>query len=204
MNPNTNRLLRRVPLFGIGIFLVLYIIAALLYPGGHYLNSQSQGFSMLHNYWCDLLEPLSINGQTNTGYIIAIAAMLLVCICLLPFWYILPNVGKYSQFEKAFVRICGMGAMIVTLFLFTRWHNTVILIAGPMGGAAIGLACIGLWRQRLYKLLGWAAICFILAGINFIIYQSRAGIIILPFLQKFTFCCCLGWFASILLHRPKT
>ncbi|MFN7116301.1 MAG: hypothetical protein ACK4TA_05840, partial [Saprospiraceae bacterium] len=57
--------LRLTPLVGIVLFLVLYIVAAFYYPGGSNADHSAKGFSIVHNYWCDLLAIGAKNGQIN-------------------------------------------------------------------------------------------------------------------------------------------
>lgn len=56
-----------IPFTGILLFILLYLLAALLYPGGSQVNSNSKGFSWLNNYWCNLLNYKAINGEYNAG-----------------------------------------------------------------------------------------------------------------------------------------
>lgn len=44
------------PPTGILIFFMLYVVAALLYPGGSQADKASTGFSWMNNYWCNLLN----------------------------------------------------------------------------------------------------------------------------------------------------
>ena len=56
-----------LPYAGMAIFVILYVIAALEYPGGSYAEPNVEGFSFWHNYLCDLLDKRAINGSINTA-----------------------------------------------------------------------------------------------------------------------------------------
>ena len=51
-----------IPLLGMLLFVILYVIAAYHYPGGSYVNPSQSGFSFRYNYLCDLLDNFAIDG----------------------------------------------------------------------------------------------------------------------------------------------
>src|SRR5829696_8591889 len=75
------------PLAGIMLFVILYIFAAILYPGGSQADKRSIGFSWLNNYWCNLVNEKAINGQVNIAQPLAIFAMFILGLSLAVFWY---------------------------------------------------------------------------------------------------------------------
>jgi len=74
-----------IPLFGALLFIIFYIIAITLYPGGSQADISSKGFSWMNNYWCNLLNEKAMNGEYNTARPFAIAGMLLLCISMAAF-----------------------------------------------------------------------------------------------------------------------
>ena len=51
---------------GIAIFVSFNTIAMLLYPGGTYLDSSTEGYQFFHNFFSNLGEWTARNGKTNT------------------------------------------------------------------------------------------------------------------------------------------
>ena len=51
---------------GIAIFIGFNTIAMLLYPGGTYLDSSTEGYQFFHNFFSNLGEWTARNGKTNT------------------------------------------------------------------------------------------------------------------------------------------
>ena len=51
---------------GIAIFVGFNTIAMLLYPGGTYLDSSTEGYQFFHNFFSNLGEWTARNGKTNT------------------------------------------------------------------------------------------------------------------------------------------
>ena len=85
------------PLAGIFLFLILYIIAAWLYPGGSKVDPQASGFSVLHNYWCDLFDVVAYNGSANPSRPIALIAMIILTGSFALLWYVLPRLFTVSS-----------------------------------------------------------------------------------------------------------
>ena len=79
----------------------LVVIAIYLYPGGSSLDQNQSGYSLLHNYWCDLLDATAYNGQINIGRYFAMAAGMLACIAL---YLVMAELGHFyalMPFKKA-------------------------------------------------------------------------------------------------------
>ena len=51
---------------GVAIFVGFNTIAMLLYPGGTYLDSSTEGYQFFHNFFSNLGEWTARNGETNT------------------------------------------------------------------------------------------------------------------------------------------
>ncbi len=70
------KILVLLPLYGIFLFFLLYVVAASLYAGGSQVDKTAKGFSLMHNYWCDLLADKAQNDESNAAQPIAISAFL--------------------------------------------------------------------------------------------------------------------------------
>jgi hypothetical protein len=189
--------IKLIPLAGICIFILLYIIAALVYPGGNHLNQTSKGFSILHNYWCDLLNEKAQNGEINLSRPYAITATIIVCTSLIFFWYYLPKDFAVGTFNKATIRVSGIISMIIAMFIFTRYHSEALTYSGFFGGIAFIATFLGLYKSRWYKIFWLGIFCLVMGVITFAIYKTREGLIILPVIQKITLLLCLFWFTII-------
>src|SRR5688572_23315403 len=118
---------------GIFLFIVLYIIASLFYPGGTHLDKRSEGFSWTQNYWCNLLSEKALNGSVNTARPLAYIAMVDLCLTLMLFWYYFPIQHGFSKAKKYIMQVSGLLSMIITAFIFTRFHDLIINLAGLFG-----------------------------------------------------------------------
>jgi hypothetical protein len=187
------RLLILAPLFGICIFITLYLVAASLYPGGYRGNPTASGFSLLHNYWCDLFDVITYNGSVNPSRPIAIAAMFVVCMSLGGLFSLLPGLFKDKSIRQTIIRITGVGSMVIAFFIFTSWHEVVINLCGLFGGTALVLTLAELYRSRLWMLFYAGVTCVTLSCLNFFIYKTGIWLPLLASIQKFTFFVYYGW-----------
>ncbi|MDX1941723.1 MAG: hypothetical protein SFU99_14280 [Saprospiraceae bacterium] len=186
-----------IPIAGIMLFLILYMIATFYYPGGSDVNKTAQGFSWVHNYWCDLMAKGAKNGQLNPARPIAIAAMTVLCLALSVFWWLLPRLLDNGRHHYKIVQSSGIISMILAVFIFTNYHDLIISAAVVFGVIALTGIYIALYRSKSYKTLTFGIFCLILIALNAYIYYTNHLILILPLLQKITFLLYLFWIIFI-------
>ena len=195
---STNRTLLLIPILGIIVFIILYIIATFLYPGGSQVDKNSVGFSWVNNYWCNLLNEKGINGQDNPAKPVAITAMFIFCLALSYFWYLFPKHIPVSRKLQYIIPLFGILSMIAAFFLLTNLnHDLIIDIASILGLIAIGGVFIGLYRNKCYGLFSLGLINIVLIGLNNYVYYTKGLIVYLPVVQKITFSFFLFWIGCI-------
>lgn len=198
----SNKLFHLVPFIGFLFFILLYIVAASLYPGGSDVDKSAVGFSWLHNYWCELLASHAQNGSGNLARPVAITAMIVLCTSIGLFWYFASFLFPAKTLGRWTTRVAGIGSMAVILLLFVA-HNTAINLSGLLGVIAILMTMIGLYRHGAYILLRLGIFCLVLCALNNYIYHTTLYMYYLPVIQKFTFLLFLLWFGlvNIYLYR---
>lgn len=192
-----------LPVISTVVFIALYIAAALYYPGGSQQDPQADGFSWLHNYWCNLLNEYAINGQPNRGRYIAFAAMFVLILSLISFWWMFPLLAGLSNRLIWLMRTAGSLSMITAVFLFTGYHDEVINIAGVFGLVAIGITYFGLYQLRWLGLFAWGLFNLLLIGLNNLLYYGNDLLFYLPVVQKISFLSFLLWISTISLHLQR-
>lgn len=192
-----------LPAAGILLFILLYIAAAMLYPGGSDADRFAVGFSWKHNYWCELMNTHAQNRQPNTGRPLALAAMAVLIISLVSFWLLIPFLFMKDCRFGWLIRISGASSMLVTPFLLTGRHDLVINLAGFCGCLAIIALQVNLFRHHYRLFFAGGILCILLCGLNNYVYYSQDLLPHLPVIQKITFLVFLGWFfgLSLLLYR---
>ncbi len=186
------------PILGSVIFVVLYCIATLLYPGGSQVDKNSIGFSWTNNYWCNLLNENAINGQHNPAKPVAMTGMFVLCLTLSFFWFLFPRHINLDRKLKLAIQISGTIAMTIAFFLFTNInHDLVINLAAFFGGIATVGTFLGLYKTKWFGLFAFGLFNILLVGLNNYVYYTKGLIIYLPVIQKITFSSFLIWVCCI-------
>ncbi len=189
-----------VPIAGIAIFVVLYFVAARFYPGGSNANPTHKGFDWINNYWCDLIASYGKNGSPNTGRTIALTAMITLFASLSVFWFRLPDFFRETQFARLFIGYSGIIAMLILVFVFTPYHDAIILIGGSLSAIPFVGTLRELYRNRWRFLFLFGSFCMALILLNFYSYLSGWLVSLLPLIQKITLVFFLGWVLLISLN----
>lgn len=192
-----------LPIAGIGLFAILFLVAAGLYPGGSQHDPQAAGFSWAHNYWCHLLNDRALNGNSNPARPVALAGMFVLCSALAVFWYLLPSALDLGRWMARTVQVSGPVSMTLALFIFTSYHDPLIVAASILAAIALAGTFRGLYRSRWMAFFRSGLFCLFLLGANNFIYYTGHFLSFLPILQKLTFLIVLSWVAVLAwaLHR---
>ena len=194
----TKNILVLTPIFGTIVFVVLYVVATLLYPGGSQVDKNSIGFSWTNNYWCNLLNENAINGQHNPAKPIAMTGMFVLCLTLSFFWFLFPRHIKPDRNLKLVIQISGTIAMTIAFFLFTNInHDLVTNLAAIFGTIATIGTFIGLYKTKWFGLLTFGLLNISLVGLNNYVYYTKGLIVYLPVIQKISFAAFLIWICCI-------
>ena len=197
-NNKAKKLLVLTPIFGTLIFIVLYVTATLLYPGGSQVDKNSVGFSWINNYWCNLLNETAINGHPNPAKPVAMTGMFVLCLTLSLFWFLFSRHINLDRKLKLAIQISGTIAMSIAFFLFTNInHDLVTNLAATFGAIATIGTFIGLYKTKWFGLFAFGLLNIILVGLNNYVYYTKGLIIYLPIVQKITFATFLIWVCCI-------
>lgn len=119
--------------------------AALVYPGGSWTAADASGFSLLRNFWCDLLRSQAINGQDNTlGKWLASGAFAALGLGLWPYWVVaaslLPQARGRAVVALGWISAASLGAMVaLPSDRFPVLHGVVALLGGGLGIVCVGV-----------------------------------------------------------------
>ncbi|WNH10313.1 hypothetical protein [Thalassobellus suaedae] len=188
-----------LPIVGMLVFVIFYVIAIMQYSGGSYVYPNQAGFNFKTNYLCDLLNVQTINGLQNTARTYARLALATLCFSLILLWIYLPKLFTVKSKAQKIMRTAGILAMTITLFLASDVHDIVLRIAGVFGTIALIIAIVELYIDRYTLLFVLGIICLILFLTNYYIYETELLLDTLPLIQKITFIFCIFWF--MLLNR---
>lgn len=192
-----------IPVTGILLFFIFYLIATQFYPGGSNFDPSENGFNWQTNYWCELLYEYSKNGHINIARPYALTAMASLTISVGYFWYAYPQLLVASEKLTNIVRWSGVISMILSSFIFTNFHDSLIYLSVISGSMAyIGLIYV-LFRCGHSQYGIYGSICLFLILMNNLIYVVNIGIEYLPIIQKITFLITLSWILSLSVDHKK-
>jgi hypothetical protein len=192
-----------IPVFGIFLFIILYIYAASLYPGSIRDGVETVGFSFTGDYWCDLLDEIALNGEINAARPVALLSTVILSVSLSFFWYYVPFLFREKKKFSFMTRLSGISSMILSIFIFTPYHDTILNFAGILGFTAFILTLIGLSHAGRNFLFSFGFFCLILIFINYAIWNSKEIMEFLPFLQKFTYAFGFAWIITVVIAIYK-
>jgi hypothetical protein len=186
-----------VPVFGSVLFIILYIIAALLYPGGSETHQTSIGYSWTNNYWCNLLDDDAINGEPNTAKPVAIAGMFILGLALSVFWIVFPVHITTNKTYRLIIQVCGAIGMFSSFFLIADInHDLVVNVASGFGFIAVIGVLVCLYQTKWFWLFSYGLFNIFLIFLNNYLYHS-GKMFYLPIVQKFSFLSFLVWICCI-------
>ena len=189
-----------IPLIGSFLFIILYIIAALLYPGGSGANKTAIGYSWTNNYWCNLLSEKAINGQINTARPVAVTAMFILGLSLSSFWIQFPTLIQLKRYYKLLIQLAGTVSMLTSFLLLTSIdHDLVVNTSSAFGLIAMMGTLIALYQLKWKWLFAIGFFDLLLIALNNYLYHSNE-MIYLPVVQKISFLFFLSWFSLISIN----
>ncbi|MCD2424057.1 hypothetical protein LQ567_14860 [Niabella pedocola] len=186
-----------LPVAGVCLFVLLYIISTFLYPGGSQADNKAPGFSWLHNYWCNLLNDQGINGQRNPAKWWARAGMVVLGSTFCIFWWSFFYYTGFSKATRAVITGCGAVAMVLGMFLSTAEHDVLVTLSGALGFIAMAFTFAGLLRLKWHGLFRLGIFNVFLVLLNNLCYYTPSLIYLLPLIQKITFLLFLVWLCLI-------
>jgi len=175
------------PIIGMVIYVIVFSIAALDYPGGSYNLPQYDGHSYFHNFLCDTMLPLTPGGELNLARPLAIMAHLILSAVMISFFYFLPEIFDRKNRNTKLMRVLGMLTMTVFIFMYTEYHDLIVVLTGILGSLALIPFFIELRKFTHRGLTFIAILCYLMSIVVFFIFVTKIGYYYLPMLQKITF-----------------
>lgn len=179
-------------LVGMLVSLVLLLISTTQYPGGSQANTDSIGFSWRHNYLCNLLNPVAVNGASNPARFWALAGMLFLCFSVAVFFI---RFSKKIPHKSAsnIIKFAGAGAMVFGPLMATPLHDLGARLSGILLMLSIFYVTVFVLKSKLlfFKIL--SVLCLLSLYVCTYVYFTQMGLAYLPVLQKVNLAVSIGW-----------
>jgi len=193
-----------LPVVGCILFIILYVVAAFLYPGGSGTNKTSVGYNWMENYWCNLLNKTAINGQVNNAKPVAMTAMVILCISLSFFWMFFPVVLQLKKHHRNIIQMAGTASMFAAFLLLTKVdHDLAVNFSSSLGLVAMLGVLVALYQLKWNKLFAFGLFNLLLVALNNYLYYIISDLTYLPIVQKLTFLSFLFWICCIEIKMDK-
>lgn len=185
------------PILGIISFIGLYVFSSTLYPGGSQADLNSEGFSWIHNYWCNLMNEKAMNGLLNPARPYSVMGMVILCISLMIFFIQFANAFSKNKLWRQLIKLNGVLSMTFGVLISTQYHDVMTIISSVFGLIVIIGIIKEIYQSELsfYKISG--VLCILLLGVNNYIYYTQHLIRLLPLIQKITFVIILIWIVGL-------
>jgi hypothetical protein len=175
----------------------LYIYAATLYPGGSQVHPFSNGYEWLNNYWCNLMNPVAMNGKINPARSVAILGNMILVMTMCFFFFSSSQSAFVRGYWKIITPWAGLLSMLLAGFLFTAYHDMLSILSGFFGVIALAGVFSGLFHAGSKSLIQFGFIVLACIVINNLIYFTGLGLVILPVLQKVTLLIIFVWVIKV-------
>ena len=206
----------RLSLVGLAVFCAAMLAGAWLYPGGSWRHPQSDGFSVIENFWCDLLREPAHNGAANRWSVrLGTLGFVALGLALAPFWL---EVSRLLPEPRAkLLRVCGVASAAATSLValvpsdrFPHLHAPVALAAGGLGlFCGVSLARFAFEQRRTWPWLAATSLFLLCAAtVNLALYTWVAYFhgpetVLLPAVQKLATVGLLAWMAAALVVSAR-
>jgi hypothetical protein len=204
-------------LMALAVFVVSMTAAALTYPGGSWSDPGSSGFSLVRNFWCDLLRGTAINGADNAlarrSASIAFSALALG---LWPFWWVAAAPLPPGRRARLVWLGTSSAACLATMAVLPTDRYSVAHGVVALSGAALGMwAAATSVAERLPGEAALAlrrvsgALTLVAAAANAILYVHVAYLrgpenIAQPLVQKLATLCLVTWMLSTVRSAQRS
>jgi hypothetical protein len=185
-----------LPLIGIVISVCLFFVAATYYPGGTTDSATSVGYDWAHNFISSLFAATALNGAANPARLVAIPAMLVLCVSIGALFKSISNKST-SKIHRKTIEISGIGAAVYAFLVVTPMHDLMVNIALPFALIAQLATLHLLYVMRRSLLFFVGSVCILLLLLSAAMYYGNLFFGLLPVVQKASLVLCFGWLAAV-------
>jgi len=194
------------PIVGLALYIVVYSIASMDYPGGSINIPYDTGYSFFHNFLCDAMNPVTQGGRINHARSLAVVSHFILSAAMISFFYILPEIFHFKNRNTKMVRYFGMTTMTIFVLMSTKFHDEIVTATAVLGSLALIPFFIELRKYHNKRLRNLVYTCYCMSVIVFLSFVSKVGFYYLPFIQKITFfldACWVVWVSLIVSKKNQ-
>ncbi len=163
--------------------MLFIVVSTFFYPGGSQHDEMSVGFDLRHNYLCNLLNPIAVNGYENDARPWAVSGLVVLCATAAAFFV---RFAKKIPAKGAsnIIKFAGVGAMLAALLTATPYHYLAVTASGTLLMLTLFYITVFVFISKLHGFKVLAVVCLLaLYGSSFV-YFTQIQLEWLPVLQK--------------------
>jgi hypothetical protein len=173
-------------LIGIGISLLLLIIATKYYPGGSNFDKTTIGFSWTTNYISNLFADKAVNGMENGARYWAVGSMMILSLSFSMFFVQfskrIPHKGSANL-----IKFLGSAGMVFTFLIATPLHDLMVIIASTIFLICIFYITVFVFKSKLNVFKLFCTLYMLLFYSTLFLYGTSDFRSYLPIIQKVLF-----------------
>ncbi len=182
-----------LPLVGVLISLVLFALAASLYPGG---------YDWTRDFVSTLFAPSTSTGAANKARYVAVLAMFVLCLSIAVLFKLISGRASRRVHRKT-LEIGGIGSMVYGFLVVTPMHDVLVGIALLFFVPAMLAALHWMWVEGRSSLFWTGLVSLGLLAATATMYYGNWLWHWLPIAQKVSLVACVGWLLTLHLATGK-
>ncbi|MBK9018056.1 MAG: hypothetical protein IPM82_30665 [Saprospiraceae bacterium] len=168
---------------GIILAMLFLVVSTFFYPGGSQHDEMTVGFDWRHNYVCNLLNPVAVNGHENGARPWAVAGLVVLCATAALFFV------RFSRKIPAkgasnIIKFAGVGAMMAAFLTATPYHYLAVTASGTLLMLTLFYITVFLFKSKLHGFKVLAVVCLLALYSSSFVYFTQIQLEWLPVLQK--------------------
>ncbi|MHA1155996.1 MAG: hypothetical protein ACTSQK_07795 [Candidatus Heimdallarchaeota archaeon] len=168
------------------LFLLLTIIAMIVYSGGTFNNPTSTSYNFLENYFSDLGRAETFLGDSNiVSRILFACALTIVAVSLVFYFITLPSFFKENKVAKWFIIIGSINGVLSAIAyaligylpydIYGKLHTNMVYVAFSASLLTLIVYIVGIFLEKSYpNAYAWAYVIFTLVLVVYL-YILFAG-----------------------------
>jgi hypothetical protein len=176
-------LARIIPVAGVALAIVLFVVAAARFPGG---------YNWTHDYVCTLLRPAPDRPLPSEVRMTAIAAVLCYSAALGFLFYRL-SLFAPSRAHKKVIQIAGIASAVYGAFAMTVIHDLVLTISFISYLLTVAAVMHWLYLRRAHSLLLLGGLSVLAQAVAAVLFYGRHFGMALSLAQKIGLALYTGW-----------
>lgn len=171
------------------LFLILTVIAMVVYPGGTSANPTATSYNFLENYFSDLGRAQTFLGESNiVSRVLFTIALTIVAISLALYFISLPTFFKENKVAKWLIIIGTINGVLAAIAyaligflpydIFGSFHTYAVYTAFSASIFTTTIYIVGIFLEKSYpNIYAWIYVIFtlILAGYLFILFAGPSS-----------------------------